>query len=120
MNQNELILARLRHEPQGASPRFRSPWLVKKPWPLFIAPTGEPAASAVPLTYVVFPRYTKYKPSGVEWLGDVPEHWVRTSEPQGASRGFRSPWLVKKPWPLFIATAGEPAASAVPLTQVTP
>ena len=22
-----------------------------------------------------FPRYTKYKPSGVEWLGDVPEHW---------------------------------------------
>ena len=23
-----------------------------------------------------FPRYPKYKPSGVEWLGDVPEHWV--------------------------------------------
>ena len=22
-----------------------------------------------------FPRYLKYKPSGVEWLGDVPEHW---------------------------------------------
>jgi type I restriction enzyme, S subunit len=22
-----------------------------------------------------FPAYTKYKPSGVEWLGDVPEHW---------------------------------------------
>ena len=22
-----------------------------------------------------FPRYPKYKPSGVEWLGDVPEHW---------------------------------------------
>ncbi|MEY4570247.1 MAG: Type restriction-modification system, specificity subunit [Verrucomicrobiota bacterium] len=22
-----------------------------------------------------FPRYKKYKPSGVEWLGDVPEHW---------------------------------------------
>lgn len=21
------------------------------------------------------PRYAKYKPSGVEWLGDVPEHW---------------------------------------------
>jgi type I restriction enzyme S subunit len=19
--------------------------------------------------------YPKYKPSGVEWLGDVPEHW---------------------------------------------
>lgn len=22
-----------------------------------------------------FPPYPKYKPSGVEWLGDVPEHW---------------------------------------------
>ena len=22
-----------------------------------------------------FPRYPQYKPSGVEWLGDVPEHW---------------------------------------------
>jgi type I restriction enzyme, S subunit len=24
---------------------------------------------------VSFPRYAKYKPSGVEWLGEVPEHW---------------------------------------------
>lgn len=23
-----------------------------------------------------FSPYPKYKPSGVEWLGDVPEHWV--------------------------------------------
>ena len=22
-----------------------------------------------------FPRYPAYKPSGVEWLGPVPEHW---------------------------------------------
>jgi len=22
-----------------------------------------------------FPRYPKYKPSGIEWLGEVPEHW---------------------------------------------
>lgn len=22
-----------------------------------------------------FPKYPKYKPSGVEWLGEVPEHW---------------------------------------------
>ena len=22
-----------------------------------------------------FPRYPKYKPSGVDWLGEVPEHW---------------------------------------------
>jgi type I restriction enzyme S subunit len=25
-----------------------------------------------------FPRYPKYKDSGVEWLGEVPEHWHRT------------------------------------------
>lgn len=25
-----------------------------------------------------FPRYPKYKPSGVEWLGEVPEHWSVT------------------------------------------
>lgn len=25
-----------------------------------------------------FPRYERYKDSGVEWLGDVPEHWDRT------------------------------------------
>jgi type I restriction enzyme S subunit len=24
---------------------------------------------------VSFPRYPRYKPSGVEWLGEVPEHW---------------------------------------------
>ena len=23
-----------------------------------------------------FPRYNKYKSSGVEWLGEVPEHWM--------------------------------------------
>jgi type I restriction enzyme S subunit len=22
-----------------------------------------------------FPRYPRYKDSGVEWLGEVPEHW---------------------------------------------
>ena len=25
-----------------------------------------------------FPRYPKYKASGVEWLGEVPDHWVMT------------------------------------------
>ncbi len=23
-----------------------------------------------------FPKYEQYKDSGVEWLGDVPEHWI--------------------------------------------
>lgn len=23
-----------------------------------------------------FPRYERYKDSGVEWLGEVPEHWI--------------------------------------------
>jgi len=25
---------------------------------------------------VSFPRYPSYKPSGVEWLGHVPAHWL--------------------------------------------
>jgi len=35
-----------------------------------------------------FPRYPKYKPSGVEWLGDVPEHWdvSRLSSVTGTDR----------------------------------
>ena len=24
-----------------------------------------------------FPRYPEYKDSGVEWLGEVPEHWTK-------------------------------------------
>ena len=23
-----------------------------------------------------FPRYSKYKNSGVEWIGEIPEHWT--------------------------------------------
>jgi type I restriction enzyme, S subunit len=34
---------------------------------------------------VRLPAYPKYKPSGVEWLGDVPEHWVTWK----VTHGFR-------------------------------
>ena len=27
------------------------------------------------MTDVSFPKYDRYKNSGVEWLGEVPEHW---------------------------------------------
>ena len=30
-----------------------------------------------------FPRYPKYKDSGVEWLGQVPEHWGVTALKRG-------------------------------------
>lgn len=30
-----------------------------------------------------FPRYPKYKDSGVEWLGEVPEHWRVASLKRG-------------------------------------
>jgi len=30
-----------------------------------------------------FPRYPTYKPSGVEWLGEVPEHWEVTALKHG-------------------------------------
>ena len=32
-----------------------------------------------------FPKYPKYKPSGVEWLGEVPEHWGVTALKRGYS-----------------------------------
>jgi hypothetical protein len=38
-----------------------------------------------------FTAYPKYKPSGVEWLGDVPEHWdVKRARPVGNSPHLRS------------------------------
>lgn len=38
-----------------------------------------------------FPRYPKYKPSGVEWLGELPEHWnVAQSRRLFACRNERS------------------------------
>ncbi len=32
-----------------------------------------------------FPRYPKYKDSGIEWIGEIPEHWHQTS----ISRGYQ-------------------------------
>ena len=32
-----------------------------------------------------FPRYPEYKDSGIEWLGEVPEHWVVASLKRGYS-----------------------------------
>lgn len=37
-----------------------------------------------------FPRYPNYKDSGVEWLGEVPEHWARTRIKHVAKAGKRT------------------------------
>jgi hypothetical protein len=47
-------------------------------------------------------------PNGEDWL----------HEPRGASRGFRTPLLVPDLLSQQLPPAGEPAASAVPLTEV--
>jgi type I restriction enzyme S subunit len=39
-----------------------------------------------------FPRYPKYKDSGVEWLGEVPEHWEVTPLKHLASLKGRLGW----------------------------
>ena len=57
-----------------------------------------------------FPKYPKYKPSGVEWLG----------ERQGASPRFFCPWQVGKPSFMSQPRTEAPAASAVPLTEARP
>lgn len=33
-----------------------------------------------------YPRYERFKPSGVSWLGDIPEHWV----PRKVAHGFHT------------------------------
>jgi type I restriction enzyme S subunit len=53
-----------------------------------------------------FPRYPKYKDSGVEWLGEVPEHWrvaplkhvVRLRSGGTPSKDNQSYWHGEVPW----------------------
>lgn len=56
------------------------------------------------------PAYPSYKPSGVEWLGDVPEHW-------GVKRG-RFAMLVNPPAPRLRALKPEDEVSFVPMEAV--
>ena len=61
--------------------------------------------------------YTKYKPSGIAWLGEIPEHWeVRklkniskietgTTPPKNDSENYSTdgfPWIKQKIFPLGI------------------
>jgi type I restriction enzyme, S subunit len=53
-----------------------------------------------------FPRYPRYKDSGVEWLGEVPEHWevkrlkhlARFAGGGTPSRDVREFWNGDIPW----------------------
>jgi type I restriction enzyme S subunit len=57
-----------------------------------------------------FPSYPKYKPSGVEWLGDAPEHWE-------VKRG-RFAMRVNPPAPRLRALTPEDEVSFVPMEAV--
>ena len=61
-----------------------------------------------------FPRYPKYKPSGVEWLGDVPEHWAVKPVRQLAAVVNGFPFDSK----LFDAAEGIPLIRIRDLNQV--
>src|ERR1017187_1111455 len=53
---------------------------LKRRYPSLTKLTAEAVMQAKP--------YPKYKPSGVEWLGDVPEHWeARRLKDAGTLRG---------------------------------
>jgi type I restriction enzyme S subunit len=60
-----------------------------------------------------FPRYPKYKASGVEWLGDVPEYWVIKPVRQLANVVNGFPFDSK----LFDATEGIPLIRIRDLNQ---
>ncbi len=55
-----------------------------------------------------FPRYPKYKDSGVEWLGEVPEHWVTCSFRHCLSQLFNG----------LTATQVNEAEYTVPVTRI--
>ena len=82
----ELLSAAIK--PSSAAPKLLSaaakppsaaeelpPAVLQPPWSLPQDPCSSPDTS-VPCRKMSFPRYPAYKPSGVEWLGDVPEHWA--------------------------------------------
>lgn len=56
------------------------------------------------------PAYPRYKPSGVEWLGNVPEHW-------DVKRG-RFAMRVNQPAPRLLALKPEDEVSFVPMDAV--
>lgn len=58
-----------------------------------------------------FPRYPEYKDSGVEWLGEVPEHWERLKLKQVVSG--------ERPITYGIVQAGENVADGVPYIRPT-
>jgi type I restriction enzyme S subunit len=55
-------------------------------------------------------RYPQYKPSGVEWLGDVPEHWE--------VRRARFVMRINGPSPQLRALPGDAEVSFIPMEAV--
>ncbi len=58
-----------------------------------------------------FPRYPVYKPSGVEWLGEVPEHWRIVPLKNLVKRGTSISYGIVQP--------GEPLEDGIPFVQTT-
>jgi hypothetical protein len=46
-----------------------------------------------------FPRYPKYKKSGVEWLGQVPEHPCRRANGPTQPQPRATPWVLPRWFP---------------------
>ncbi len=49
-----------------------------------------------------FPRYPAYKDSGMEWLGEVPEHWevkrIASLYREVVEQGNEELPLLRRPW----------------------
>ena len=70
-----------------------------------------------------FPKYEKYKDSGVEWLGDIPAHWVvaKTSRYFKIAMGqtiLKEDLIDDGEWPVFSATEGDHYFGRINVPQV--
>jgi len=69
---------------------------------------GDISRWSTPAKSLVMPRYSEYKPSGVEWLGDVPGHWEVSSFRHCLSQMFNG----------LTANQVDEADNAVPVTRI--
>lgn len=58
-----------------------------------------------------YQAYPEYKKTGIEWLGDIPQHWVVLRLKQAVKSGSSISYGIVQP--------GEPLEEGIPFVQTT-